>query len=114
MPSELVNEIAAYLPTYDEIVNLAGTCHYTKNALYDPRAPCWRDRFAALYDLPPCKATTLIRAKLKERNLLRFRSTFKLGDGRAIRGRPSKYETEVLKLMKDLVVGKSAKALQSR
>ena len=105
MPHEILDKIAYNLPHVDDILSFAKTCSATRNAVYDLHATCWRRRFAKLYDLPPVKAVSAIRAKFVQRDLLRFRLIFKLGNGRAARGRFNKDEEKALNIMRDLVVG---------
>lgn len=102
---EIYNRIAENLPIAEDIISFAKTCRVTQNAIYDTHASCWRHRFASLYDLPPSKAVTAIRIKFVERKLLRFRLIFKLGDGRASRGKFTMDEEKALKLMRELIVG---------
>lgn len=105
LPPETLNHIAELLPSAKDIIALAKTCHTTKNAIYDTHASCWRRRFCSLYDLPTAKSVAIIREVFVQRDLLRFRLIFKLGDGRAIRGLFTNDEERALKLMRDLIVG---------
>ena len=102
---EIYNRIAEILPTAENIISFAKTCRVIHNAVFDTHASCWRHHFGVLYDLPPTKAVTAIRMKFVERKLFRFRLIFKLGDGRASRGKFTKDEEKGLQLMRELIVG---------
>lgn len=102
---EIHNRIAEHLPTAKDIVSFAKTCQVTLYAIYDTHASCWRHRFGSFYDLPPNKAVTAIRAKFVERNMIRFKIIYKLGDGRVARGKINTKEEKAVNIMRDLIVG---------
>lgn len=104
---EIYNRIAENLPTAKDIVSFAKTCQVTLYAIYDTHASCWRHRFGSYYDLPPNKTVTAIRAKFVERNSIPFKMIFKLGDGRAARGKINIKEEKVVNIMRELIVGTS-------
>ena len=88
---QTLDKIGSYLPSADDILRYAFTCKRTLNVVYDARAPLWRAAFAELYDLPAGKTVTAIRAKCVQRDILRCRTVFKLGNGYVGRGRFEKY-----------------------
>lgn len=105
LPVETLNQVAGSLPTKDDILNMAMTCRHISKVIFHPRATCWRYAFTNIYDLPPCKAVPTIRAKFIQRDLLRYRLVFKLGNGVCARGRINKDEDRATKLIRDIIIG---------
>ena len=106
MPHEITNQIAGYLPNAHDIVNFANAHKALQDVIYHERAACWRRAFAAVFDLPPVKAVSAIRAKYVQRDILRLRLLFKFGNGLGARGRYTETEEKAVGILRDLIIGK--------
>ncbi|CAL5874174.1 uncharacterized protein PFLUO_LOCUS8462 [Penicillium psychrofluorescens] len=82
LPNEIVQRIAALLPTDKDVTNFSLVCKDICNTVLPSESAIWRSRFGDLYDIPAGRSSDELKAEYKVRSIVLVQDIdFKRGEG---------------------------------